>query len=310
MATWTQDPSHSRPGREQDPSPAPCDMPDGGRHSGSGEAPHNGADLAQLAEAQLAPSEIEVGEGPDTAAERLRADQLVVEAILEQGLGRSRHRELERELIRYAVPALCQLLRDGRIISMCAKLGRPLGDSMAWLEFTDADRDEFARDMVADAMPVFTKAVFVIRKWSTVRTDEDGQAASLKTYFLNACALQFPALYRKWLRHRRAQPAGLQPDLYATAPVRDPSGAVDLHDEAVQLLKLIRDSKIRKMLGFRAIGYTAAEAAQRAGLTEKAAESKLGRIRRALRKKPEQGPVIGDEIAAMEDGGCSDAQET
>ena len=307
MVTWKRDPSHSRPGRQLDPSPAACDMPDDDRHSGSSEASHGGADLAQVAEAPLAPGEIEVGESPDTAAGRLRADQLMVEAILEQGLGGSRHRELEDELIRYAVPVLRQFLRDGRIISMCAKLGRSPKDPLAWLEFTEADRDEFARDMVADATPVFTKAVFVTRKWSADRTD--GQAASLKTYFLNACAMQFPALYRKWLRHRRAQPAGLQPDLGAAEAIRDTSGAVDLHDEVVRLLRQIQDPKIRKVLIFRAIGYPAAEAAEQAGLTEKAAESKLGRIRKAWREKAEQGLVIGDGIPAMEDGGCSDIQE-
>ena len=306
MVTWKQDPSHSWQ-RQPDSSRTASGMSRDDQHFSSDEASDDSADLAQDAEASLAPAEVEASGSPDDAASRLQADRLIVEAILEQGLGGSRHRELEDELIRYAVPVLHQLLRDGRIISKSSKLRRSQGGSTAWTEFTKADREEFARDMVADAMPVFTRAVFVTRKWSADRTD--GRAATLKTYFVNACALQFPALYRKWLKNRLVQPAGLQPVAGYAGVVRDPSGTVDLHEEVIHLLRSIRDPKIREVLALRAVGYTAAEAAQRAGLTEKAAEGKLGRIRRALKKRAKQGLVIGDEIPAVEDGGCNDIQE-
>jgi hypothetical protein len=91
-------------------------MPDHDRHSRSSEVPHDAADLAQVAEAALAPSEIDADESPDDAAGRLRADQLMVEAILEEGLGGPRHVELQDKLIRYAVPVLRRLLGDGQII--------------------------------------------------------------------------------------------------------------------------------------------------------------------------------------------------
>jgi hypothetical protein len=292
------------------------------RHPGSSEASHDGADLAQVTEALLTPGEIEAGECPDTAAARLQADRLMVEAILEQGpsgpealltpgeieagecpdtaaarlqadrlmveaileqgLGGSRHQELEDELIKYAVSVLHQALSEGWIISMCVKLRRWRKDSPTWLDFTEAECKEFARQMVADAMPVFTKAVFVTRKWSADRTD--GPPASLKTYFVNACAMQFPRLYREWLKKRREQPAGLQLDLGGAGAVRDITVAVDLHEEALGLLKSISDQQIREYLAWRAIGYTAKEAARLVGLTEKAAEGRLGRIRKTLKK--------------------------
>jgi hypothetical protein len=305
MVTWKRDPSHSRPHRQQDSSPAASDTPDHDQRSGSSEALHEAVDLVQTAEAALAPGK--VGQSPADAARRLQADLLMVEAVLEEGLGGPRHRKLQEELIRYGVPVLRQLLFDGRIISKCKQLGRPLNDTQAWLEFTEADRDELARDMVADGEPVFTMAVFRTRTWSA--DWHDGQAASLKTYFVNACVLQFPALYGKWLRQRRVSPAGLQVDAGGPETVRDISGTVDLNDEVRRLLRSIPDPKVREVLALRAIGYTAAEAARRVGLTEKAAEGRLARMRKALRKKPELGPVTGDGTPAMEGGGCSDTQQ-
>jgi DNA-directed RNA polymerase specialized sigma24 family protein len=74
----------------------------------------------------------------------------------------------------------------------------------------------------------------------------------------------------------------LQVDLGCAEAVRDTSGAVDLHDEVARLLRQIPDPKIQEVLALRAIGYTAAEAAQRAGLTEEAAEKRLARIKTRL----------------------------
>ena len=266
-------------------------------------SPENGRWIQ--AETALAPTEIEADESGAGPAGRLQADRLMVEAILEEGLGGPRHRELQDELIRYAVPVLRQILRDGRIISKCTKLGRPPGDSVAWLDFTEADREELARDMVADADHVFTNAVFRTRRWSADRAT--GQA-SLKTYFVNACVLQFPALYRKRLSQRRTQLAGLQVIEGGGEATRDPSEALDRQDEVARLLSRIPDPKMREFLVLRALGYPAAEAAQRVGLTEKAAENRLRRIRKALKRKPGATPGNGRWDTSTEDGGCSDTR--
>jgi hypothetical protein len=272
MVTWKRDPWDSWPRRQQDSFPINSGVPDHNPHSALDEDLQEAAELAAAAEAVLAPGEIEADESSDDTVRRLRADQLVVEAIIEEGLGGKRHLELQDELIRYAVPVLRMLLADGRIISKSTKLGRPPADSVAWLDFTEADREQLARDMVADAERVFTRAVFETKRWSP---DRPGRRASLKTYFVNACVLQFPSLYRKWLSQRRAVPVGLQVDLSGAEVVTDRSESVDLHDEAGCLLRGIRDPKTRELVALRAIGYTVAAAAERLGITEKAAEGKL-----------------------------------
>lgn len=207
MVTREWDPSDSWPHHRQDASPAASGITDNDRHLASGEAPDEAAYLAGVAEAALAPDEADAGESPEDTARRLLADKQIVEAIIAEGLDGDRLRELQNVLIRYAEPVLRQLLRDGRIISKCTKLGRPPGDTEAWLEFTRADRTELARDMIADAMPVFTKAVFEMRTWSP-DPNASRKTATLKTYFVGACALQFPALI---LSHPAADTSLLAP---------------------------------------------------------------------------------------------------
>jgi DNA-directed RNA polymerase specialized sigma24 family protein len=213
-------------------------------------------------------------------AERLRADQMLVEAVLEQGIGGSRHRALEDALIRYAVPVLKHVLSDGQIVSKATKFGRPPVPPDAWLDFTDDERQEFAHEMVANALPVFTKAVFEERRWTPRR------GASLKTYFVNACILQFARLQEQWLNHRRAvRPTGLEIDPDAFAPVPDLAVTVSIQDEVSRLLSKVPDEKLREVLVLRGAGWNAEDAAQQAGLTPKAAEGRLARFRRGLKEE-------------------------
>ncbi len=274
MVTWQGNAQHPWPHRRRSSS-----MSAGvtGREQGldADEALHDTDDRVERAESALVPGEPRPEHG---AADRLLADQLVVQAILEEGLHGPRHQALEEALIRYAVPVLQQFLADGRIVNKATRLGRPPGGSEAWLDFTKADREEFACDMVADALPAFTKAVFEERRWSPDRR------ASLKTYFVNACVLQFPRLYGKWLDQRRTvRPGGLEIDMSGGDSASDPANTVALRDETARMLEKITDRKIREVLVLRASGYTAEDAARQVGLTPKAAESRLARIRVALR---------------------------
>lgn len=244
------------------------------------------ADLIGQAEAALAPAETTEASG--SAEERLHIDQLVVRAVLEQGLDGSRHRELQIKLIEYAVPVLKKLLVTGEIIAKCSKLNRWKGDADGLWEFTDRDRDELAHDMIAEAMPVFISAVFEERRWSPAR------GASLKTYFVNACIMQFSSLYRKWWENRRqVRPMGLQVDPDLSGGGVDPAVAVAAADEARRMLEGIKDPQVQRVLALRAIGYSADSAAREAGLTPKAAEGRMTRLRKGLRK--DERPAKEDE---------------
>jgi DNA-directed RNA polymerase specialized sigma24 family protein len=298
MVTWQWETPRSRPSRQRG-SRRPAGAAPREQELGGSEALQETRDLIREAEQALTPDP-----GQDDAADRLRTDQLVVEAILEEGVGGARHRALEDELIRYAVPVLRHLLADGRLISKAARLGRPVSASGAWLSFTEADREEFAHDMVADALPVFTTAVLENRRWTPAGR------ASLKTYFVNACILQFARLYARWLRDRQAvRLAGLEIYPYADSlSSPDPASMVVLQDEVSSLLAEMPDKKLRETVVLRAAGYTAADAAQAAGLAPRSAEGKLARFRKNLQEgQPQNRPKAGGQTPRREDGEQSDA---
>lgn len=248
------------------------------------------ADLVDKAEAVLAATD-PVGEAD--AAERRRGDQLLVEAILKEGLGGKRHYQLEDALIRYAVPVLKHLMQTGEIVPKCAELERPIGDADGLRELSAHDRDELVRDVIAEAMLGFAKAVFEERRWSP-----DG-GASLKTYFVNACLRQFSTLYRKWWsNYRRIRPEGLEIDLSARASA-DPASVVSATDEVVRLLRKTDDRQTQEVLLRRGLGDSAQNAASKAGLSSKAAEGRVARLREKLRKGTQ--PPSGE--MNREDGG-------
>lgn len=257
--------------------PEPGGSPASAEHADGGEEALDAGDLTDSAERELAPGGPDPGGSDRARAEQRDRDQLLVEAVLQQGLGGPWHRALEDELIRYAIPVLKHLLRTGQIVSKATRLRRPPSPASAWLYFTDDDREEFAQEMAAAALDGFTKAVFEKRRWTP------GRGASLKTYFVNAGILQFARLQRQWLADRQAvRPCGLEPDPGTAGPAPDPATAVAVRDEAAQALSMITDEKLREALVLRAAGWSAADAAQQAGLRPKAAESSLGRIRKNL----------------------------
>ncbi len=234
-------------------------------------------DLIEQAEAVLAPDEPGARHG---AADRLLADRLLVEAVLEEGLSGPRHRMLEETLVRYAVPVLQHDLATGQIVSKATRLGIPLSGSVAWAEFTQADREDFAAEMVAAALPRFTRAVFEEGVWSA------SKGASLKTFFVNTCVLQFPAPYRKWREQRRAaRPVGLEVGRVGEDPAVDPAITVAAQDEAIRTLMKIHGRQTQEIFVLRAAGYTNGEAARQVGLTPKAAEGRTTRARKDLKNE-------------------------
>jgi transcriptional regulator with XRE-family HTH domain len=250
--------------------------------------------LAELAEAELVSNAPEVG--GETAererAQRLRADQLLVEAVTQEGLGGPRHRALEEALVSYAVPVLQHLLASGRVADKATMLGRPPSPKDTWMDFSAEDRQEFSMEMVVSALPAFTKAVFEDRRWTP------GRGASLRTYFVNACLLQFARLQRQWLGDRRAvQPAGLEINASAYTSAPDPADTVIKQDEVRRLLSQIEDDQLRELLMLRGVGWTAKEAAHMVGLTPKAAEGRLARLRKRLEdEKPGTNPHAGRAV--------------
>jgi hypothetical protein len=294
MVTWQGNAPLPWPHRQRSSS-VPADATACKQDLDSSDALRDTAAVIEQAEAALAPGEPRPEHDP---VDRLHADQQVVEGILEEGLDGPRHQTLNEALISYAIPVLLLELGNGGIVSKAAQLGRPPRGSEEWLDSTKADREYFTWDMVADALPVFTRKVFVERCWSP------RGGASLKTYFVNACRLQFAQLFRKWRNQRRTVlPVGLNlgPAFVDHAP--DPATTVALIDDASRMLGEINDPQTRKYVVLRGAGFTVEQASRRAGLTPKAAESRLYRLRKSMKtgRHSDNRPIDNPASVTAED---------
>lgn len=284
----------------QGESPGP-DVPTGTSPRERIEAamPHDEAELAidldltqELiadAEAKLLPAQPANAEPELSKAERLRVDHLVVKMVIDEGLNGPRENYLLQQLVRYAQPVLKVMLSDGRIFAKCRRLRRPVEDDISFLDLSDQDRNEIVQDMISDALPVFRKNVFEQDRWSP------DKGASLKTYFVNACALQFPGIYRKWKESRR----WLTPleDEHSNIPItrgsEDPARRVIVHDKLRQALDSV-PVEIRKALDKYAEGFTMEEAAERSGITPKKLEGAVARLRKKNAAKKARRPGAGE----------------
>ncbi|SNS72963.1 sigma-70 family RNA polymerase sigma factor [Actinomadura mexicana] len=232
-------------------------------------------ELIADAEAELVPEALKQSSSEGSKSDRLQADHLMVKMVIEEGLGGPREEYLLQELVRYARPVLKALLRDGRVFAKCKRLHRPVSDDLSFLDWSDLDREEIAQDMICDALPVFKKSVFEQGRWSPEK------GASLNTYFVNACVLQFPAIYRKWREQRRRMVSmeDEQAGLPMTESHDDPARRVIVQDRLDRALETV-DLRTRKALAYYAAGFTMKEAAERSGMTPKQLEGVLARLRK------------------------------
>lgn len=121
-------------------------------------------------------------------------------------------------------PILNGWLRNGRIFKECAGEGRPL--EVTYRDREDLrlrrdDRDELTDETIAHALVAFLVDARRGTGWSP-----DG-GRSITSYFVTACVLRFPGVFRRWSSERRRQPAhrhyGLDPATAASTSTPRPT---------------------------------------------------------------------------------------
>ncbi|MEU6790811.1 hypothetical protein ABZ907_03865 [Nonomuraea wenchangensis] len=250
-------------------------------------------------ERELAPGLVE---GKDARQARLEQDHQMV-LLLQQDLARGcfdRFNKTAGELLGYGLPILIRWLRSEKIFARVneirarinqARMRRglsalpPVERAMSdWRRHSRDDIDQLAFELAEEGIKRFRRTVEEGR-WSP-----DGGAA-LTTYYVGGCLIAFEAVYRRWCKSKFSdggvQHVGLTDDLdglptLRPARVRGPEEQVVVRDEIRRTMGKIKDPQIRQIVWDRSRGYTQAEAATRNGLTEKAAEGRLGRIRKNL----------------------------
>ncbi|MEU2955910.1 hypothetical protein [Streptomyces xanthochromogenes] len=230
-------------------------------------------------------------EEPQAILKRREMDARIVARLREEDFKGENYQKVVNRLSEYGYNTMMKWTGNGEIFRKAREAGRPVPPAKVSLSWMAEDRHGVALDTVLGGLEVFRAYGLVQGRWSP----QGG--ASLDTYFIGAVIRAFPRIYIRWFdshQQRQAElshpaddgPAGLLsvPDQRATDPIH----AVETHDYISRLMPLVTDTQVREGLGWRALGYTQAQAAQRVGLTEKALERRISRLRDRLTQQVRQ----------------------
>lgn len=221
------------------------------------------------------------------AALRLRADRLLLKELVARGFTGSLHDAFRNELARYGMDVLTAWIRSGKIARLCRERGRPTSiEELRTMQWDTDELSELAIETVAHGIYYFYTEVLQPGRWKPERK------ATLKTFFVGSCVLQFPNAYRRWLRdgyqwRQTVDCAGLLDDLQLHGRQDDQTAPPVINRLYVHhLLDTITDPQTRAAAHLVSWGYTHAEAGARVGLSERAVEGRFRRIRAKPRPDP------------------------
>lgn len=219
-------------------------------------------------------------------ARRRLADLVLMEELAAAGFRGVAFDMFVTELAAYGIAALMAWMRTGQIARQCTSQGRPLAGSLPG-QWSRDDRLEIAVETTARALKHFIGEVLIPRRWDPRR------GASVKTFFVGSCVLQFPNVYDLWRTEQRTWSTVevIEPGTEdAAAPVphggcwSDPT-AEDVIGRLLtkETLGAIRDPRTRTAAEMVMHGHPFAEAGEAVGLSAAAVEGRLYRLRRRPR---------------------------
>uniref|UniRef100_UPI0006E2648E RNA polymerase sigma factor n=1 Tax=Streptomyces hirsutus TaxID=35620 RepID=UPI0006E2648E len=228
-----------------------------------------------------------LGGGEDAArsADLVGHDAALLAFLRRSGFEGPHYQQFIAELMDYGWRTLHSWSSSGHIFHRTARIGRPVPTAMQPDAWAYEDRTQVVTDTVVKGSTLFREHGLVRGKWSP-----DG-GASLTTYFVGAAVLAFRPVYIRWYRTHQLGQAELDhrsadtddvlyaqhdiPDQRAT----DPAHAAATRDHIHRLRPLLPGEQLREALGWITLGYTHAEAAAKVGMTPKALERRLARVR-------------------------------
>lgn len=191
---------------------------------------------------------------------------------------------LREDLWGYAMPVLRDALRTGRIVRMCRDRGIFVSlhtDDRQALHTSAVERDTLAVDTLVLADRYFRKSALQNGRWNA------SIGASLRTYFVGTCLLKFPDAYATWSRQRRDRAVAAYygvaiPERLVPVDADDP-GTVVVQRELVATLVKDATPTTRAILTKVLEGKTYAEIGCELGLSARAVEGHVYRLRRRVR---------------------------
>lgn len=215
------------------------------------------------------------------AADRLRVDGVLVQHFRESGLSGPRWDQFHRQLLGRGLTIVTKLVSSGAMFSRSGRNGRYLQQQ----EIPRLEAEELASDAVYEGFVYFRDRGLLGREWSV----EHGQP--LEEYFVNACVLAFPNVYRRWqTRTHGWQNVRLVDTLASLEHVvteGTPEDAVIEQQIANAAFATLSEDS-RRLLFLHDQGYSHAEIGELMRLTPRAVEGRIRRARLAVRRRPEE----------------------
>jgi hypothetical protein len=212
---------------------------------------------------------------------RRRADHEIITELRARNFEGPLYDYFIAEQAAYALAVLMSWMRTGEIFRKCKEKGRPVRSTEIW-KWDREDRIGLAHLAVTKALAVFRGRVLVPGAWDPQR------GATIKTFFVGACLLQFANFFNECAGERRrwGGPAllGVVDDdtcgdlLAEDATGQDPATVVATRDRFRRALtEMPADlTKAAKMIYE---GYTYDEAAAAIGINADALSARLRRFR-------------------------------
>ncbi|MCX5327930.1 MULTISPECIES: hypothetical protein [unclassified Streptomyces] len=224
-------------------------------------------------------------EGGIDRARRLAVDARIVERLRAEGFLGPRYERLTQQLMEYALATMIKWNANGLIFVKSRRVSRPVPGEKITFAWNNQERRDVALDTVVSGHDLFREHGLIRGRWNPA------QGACLTTYFVGAAVLAFRPVYLSWYDARQRMHAALQEavgteqseDWLANIPDQRSADAFDdaaLWDQIARLN--IADPQTREGLYYYAQGFTQRDAALKAGLSPRALEGRIKRLRDKL----------------------------
>lgn len=214
--------------------------------------------------------------------QRLAADYDLVTSLALRGFQGTEYDYFVHVLAKYGMAVMRAWMHRGLIFARCRDRGFGGLPSPAPGTFDDpVTVDELANETVAQALVHFRSDVLLQGRWDYRR------GASLKTFFIGQCLIQFANAYRRWWRAEQRRPKDVADiDTLTELDDRPVPSVEELVLDQVRVrdaLQLVRDPRVREALVLRGAGLSNTEIGERMGVTEKTVERMIANERDRMR---------------------------
>lgn len=225
--------------------------------------------------------------------DRLAGDRELAAALRAEGYRGRNYDLFANEIAKYGWAVIRGWIFKGQIRSEVKRKGFGALEPEPRIGSMLEDAESLADETVVLALIAFRDKVLVPGKWDPTK------GASLRTFFVGQCLLQFSNVYKRWRREElrsyaepQAPPTAAWVDDFEESPstpvAPDASEAAQAKDELRGAFGRIKDERVRSAFYLSVThGFTHAEIGEKLGMTAKAVESSIARARQQVRENRE-----------------------